>query len=636
MRAAVVLALALLPVVAQAEPPKQFGVPALPRADFNRLAIQAGSPLFWVIDRNNDGILDPGELAITGRGKTLAAYVAKGQFSPKLIAEYKALVDLRRREAVARELDGGRPMLVSADLGDVNAAEKGMLKQLFDAAFTIEELYLHQTGGYKYWKTSAKLDAPSKALFWRNHGPWCVTPGTAKDPFCSGSPEFPAKRSEAYPLDLPQDEAMCKALGAQPNGKELLDPFTVVQKAGAGKFTALPLHHVFGKKMKMVATRLKAAAGSIAKLSEEKPLFDYLVAAAKGFETNDWSAADEAWAAMGSDNSRWYLRVGADEVYFDPCQQKAGFHMSLARIDQKSKSWQQKLTPIRDEMERSLATLIGPPYKARTVKFHMPDFIHVVLNAGDSRHPLGGTIGQSLPNWGKVVQEGRGRTVVMSNLYTDADSRRIYRLQAEALLSKPSMASYTDSPEAQLIGVILHEAAHNFGPYTDYRINGQTSKATFGGQLASTLEELKAQNASLWYLKLLQKKGLLSEQQVKEAYTSSITWAFGHISRGMFTPTGNAQPYSQLAAIQVGSFVEEGALSFKDGKFTIHFDKLPAAVEKLMKRVGQIKAKGDVKAGRELVDHYVKGKGHALVQEAHIARELLRYPKATFVYSVAY
>jgi len=52
--------------------------------------------------------------------------------------------------------------------------------------------------------------------------------------------------------------------------------------------------------------------------------------------------------------------------------------------------------------------------------------------------------------------------------------------------------------------------------------------------------------------------------------------------------------------------------------------------------VGQIKATGDVKKGRELVDTFVKGRGHALVQEKHIASRLLKYPKASFLYSVTY
>src|SRR6202012_1210737 len=114
----------------------------------------------------------------------------------------------------------------------------------------------------------------------------------------------------------------------------------------------------------------------------------------------------------------------------DPCSRKAGFQVSFARINQDSISWQQKLEPKKTEMEKALAALARAPYTARQVTFHLPDFIDVVLNAGDARAPLGATVGESLPNWGKVVDEGRGRTVAMTNFYLDVDNRAAFREKA--------------------------------------------------------------------------------------------------------------------------------------------------------------------------------------------------------------
>lgn len=104
----------------------------------------------------------------------------------------------------------------------------------------------------------------------------------------------------------------------------------------------------------------------------------------------------------------------------------------------------------------------------------------------------------------------------------------------------------------------------------------------------------------------------------------------------MFTPGGNVRPYSQLAAVQIGTFLKDGALTYKRGKYTIHFDKLPRSIDGLMKRVGQLKARGDASGARTLIDHFVKGKGRRLVRQPEIARKLLRYSKATFLYSVVY
>jgi hypothetical protein len=330
-------------------------------------------------------------------------------------------------------------------------------------------------------------------------------------------------------------------------------------------------------------------------------------------------------------NSRWYVRVGPDEVYWDPCSHKAGFHLTFARINTDSLAWQAKLDPLEQEMEQNIAARIAGKYKPRKVTFHLPDFIDIVVNAGDDRDALGGTIGESLPNWG---------TVAMSNLFTDADSVAIRRKQAESLLTRDTVASFSDSPEPELVSTILHEATHNLGPAHEYKWAGKTDEQAFGGQLASMLEELKAQTGALYFVDFALKKGLLTPEAARQAYASSVVWAFGHISRGMYTETHARKAYSQLAAIQVGFLLAEGAMTFDPagktadgsaGAFAIQFDKMPAAVEKLMQVVGRIKATTDVKGAKALVAKYVDG--DRVPQKLITERELV-YPKQSLVYSV--
>jgi hypothetical protein len=626
--------LVLTPTLVSAHP-KQFGLPTLTRADFNRLAIERALPLFWIADRDRDKQVDADELGGRGAGKPLAAFVRGGKLTARFKKAYKAMVEMRRREAVARELAAGRPTLVVSDFRKSPAWERRFVRALLAAAKIIDKLYYRQTGAYKYRRVLTRGDAASKSLFLRNSGPWCSAPATREDPFCNAVPSFPTRKSESYPQNEAQDKAMCERLRKSKDAKTLLDPFTVVRRV-KGKLVAQPLTKAFGPMMRQVAARLLAAARAVKNVKTEQALYRYLVATAASFKSNDWSGADEAWSRMNSENSRFYLRIGPDEVYFDPCQQKAGFHVSMARIDPLSLVWKRKLVPLRQQMEESLAQLIGPSYKARKIKFDMPDFIHIVLNAGDSRHPLGATIGQSLPNWGKVARDGRRRTVVMSNLYTDADSRRISRIKAKTLLAPSSLAYYTDDPAPGQLDTILHEAGHNFGPDSSYLINGKRPKAIFGGPLASTLEELKAQTLSLFYTDFLQRKGILSEKQARQAYINAVMWAFGHISRGMTTSGGRPKPYSQLAAVQMGWLLERGAMTFKDGKFTVHFKKVVPAVRALMKRVGLIKAKGDAAGGQELISRYTSAAALAKLQYALLKRELLKHPKAAFGYAIYY
>ena len=167
-------------------------------------------------------------------------------------------------------------------------------------------------------------------------------------------------------------------------------------------------------------------------------------------------------------------------------------------------------------MEKALAELAGAPYKAREVSFKLPDFIDIVLNAGDSRPPSGATIGQSLPNWGPVANEGRGRTVAMTNFYTDPDSIEALKGTTESLFCKDTMAKYTTDREPQLMSTVLHEAAHNLGPAHQYKANGKIDREAFGGPLASTLEELKAQTAALFFTDWLVDKKQITARRGRE------------------------------------------------------------------------------------------------------------------------
>ena len=125
--------------------------------------------------------------------------------------------------------------------------------------------------------------------------------------------------------------------------------------------------------------------------------------------TNDWVPADEAWSKMNAQNSKWYVRIAPDEVYWDPCNQKAGFHITFARINTDSLAWQAKLVPVQQEMEKSIAaSASGRRTRRARSRFHLPDFIDIVINAGDDRKPSGATVGQILPNWGPVAARGAG------------------------------------------------------------------------------------------------------------------------------------------------------------------------------------------------------------------------------------
>ncbi len=82
------------------------------------------------------------------------------------------------------------------------------------------------------------------------------------------------------------------------------------------------------------------------------------------------------------------------------------------------------------------------------MKFKLPDFIDVVLNAGDQRNPHGATIGQSLPNWGPVADAGRAHGGDDQPLHRRGQPRRQLEEQMSSLFCKATDGLRVHRPQA--------------------------------------------------------------------------------------------------------------------------------------------------------------------------------------------
>lgn len=694
---------ALVAKTAEAPPPKNtvpsapadFAAGRLERAEFNRIAAEMALPYFWVKDENGNKQLDPAELA-TYRGPVSAAEVRSGNgFSAEFANNYAKMVvwhdagictadaisraekakkncatphkfrgavtseakdaecptqedidRMRRMAKVCADLAQGRQTLVQSDFSASPEGEKALARHMMTVAGIIEKLYGEQMG---LGKLEAPKDEPSKMMMFRNQSPKCAFPKSTGVKGCDAGVALPkGPLTGLYPESLTAKNKFCDAVsGANKTmalGEDAKSPFTVIVDNDAKSgYVAVPYTKVYGDDMKAVAAELKAAEKDLG--DAEPALRAYLAAAAQSFLDNNWVPADEAWAKMGVENSNYYLRVGPDEVYDEPCSVKALFHLSFARINPSSKKWQGQLGPMKAEMEAVITELAGAPYKAREVSFKLPDFIEIILNAGDSRSPYGTTIGQSLPNFGPVANEGRGRTVAMTNFYQDADSTESAKVTAESLLCKPAMEFYTSAPEPKLMSTVLHEAAHNLGPAHQYLANGKVDREAFGGPLASTLEEFKAQSAALFYTDWLVGRGTLPREIANKAHLQDLLWNFGHISRGMYDEAKHPRNYSQLSAIQLGLLMKAGAVAWnakepaangKDvGCFSFAPTAYPAATREMLKTAAGIKARGDKKLAEQLVQNYVDAPSPLQKSAMKVITERVgRASIASFVYSV--
>jgi hypothetical protein len=194
------------------------------------------------------------------------------------------------------------------------------------------------------------------------------------------------------------------------------------------------------------------------------------------------------------------------------------------------------------------------------------------------------------------------------------------------------------------MSVVLHEAAHNLGPSHDYEVKGRADDAIFGGPLAATFEELKAQTAALYFPMWLVEKKLITQTEADLSRLRDVAWGFGHVSRGMYDADGKPKNYSQLASIQLAHLMKASVLEWKPkekaangsdvGCFDVHLERWQPAVEALAKTVFGIKGRGDKPGAEKLLASYVDAKDAWADLRKVITERWLRTPRATFVYAI--
>ncbi|HEV7553934.1 MAG TPA: hypothetical protein VGO00_00690, partial [Kofleriaceae bacterium] len=122
---------------------------ALPRADFNRLAVRENVPVYWIADANKDGKLQPDEVASLLFYPTQSVWVNGRAFTPEFEAAYGQLVaaskrpvestdDGKRQALVGKDLDQGRATLVRTDFTSLSADDKAFVGHMLKVAQLID------------------------------------------------------------------------------------------------------------------------------------------------------------------------------------------------------------------------------------------------------------------------------------------------------------------------------------------------------------------------------------------------------------------------------------------------------------------------------------------------------------------
>ncbi len=537
-----------------------------------------------------------------------------------------AVIDKERRRQllVAAELGKYEHRVLTYDASSLSEKEKSFLKHMLEAAKIVGEINMLQINpknlAFKeeVEKTGSNAD---KMLFHRNQGPWCLE---IEDSLCNALASMPEKRIGWGFWPAGMNDKMLAQIEKMKDAKELMSPFTFVvreeEKFKAVSFASSPL---IAERMRALASHLREAV----KFTDEPSLVRFLESRAKAFETKSSFPYDESdfdWIAL---EGPWEVTVGPYETYKEPFKTKAQFEMYVAREDPKVGAELSAYKKHLQEFERHLADFTGKDiYKARKldprIQIRAAQLIHA---AGDGRNPHGATVAYHLPNRGKSVETGLYKKVILLNhmrLFTPLMQKR-----AKIALAG-DQASLVDE-WADIMNTTFHEFAHGFGAHEELAIVVDGKKTTVGealGTAETLMEELKADVASLWFIHYLVKTGLMRPEEVNKRYTTAVMHLFGLLQYSL------GGTYPQMAAVEVGNMMEKGALKFDSasGRFTIHFDRMPAAIDDLMKKIVTIQVTGDKDGAEALRQRYVKKIAADKFEFAPLIKEPLAKLKAAF------
>lgn len=485
------------------------------------------------------------------------------------------------------------PATLDFDDSQLQSWEKQVLKKLIEASFVLHDIFALQVSE-KVPQWRAQLEAESGAgkaaaieYFEIMVGPWDRL--QHDEPFLKVGAKPPG--AGYYPEDMKKEEFE-QHIAANPGHKAAFtDYFTVIRRTPQGRLTAISYSDHYRDELQRAAKLLHEAAD----LSQNASLKDFLHKRADAFLSNDYYASDVAW--MDLEDTRVEPTIGPYEVYEDALfGYKAAFESFINVADPKASA---ELADLKGRMRELEGTLpIEQRYKSLDRAFESPiSVVDVVYTAGDARAGVQ-TIAFNLPNDERVIERKGSKKVMLRN---------VMRAKFDRILS-PIAASVLESSVAKdvsfqpwFINVLMHELAHGLGPKSITLPSGE--KSTVNRQLkelASAIEEAKADVTGLHNLTVLQQKGAYDAGFVRRAYTGHMADLFRAVR------FGTSEAHGKANLIQFNWLREKGVLTYDTGsaKFGFDYGKLVEANKALATELLTLQAEGSYQRAQTLLTHY--------------------------------
>ncbi|QNA90186.1 hypothetical protein G4G28_19825 [Massilia sp. Dwa41.01b] len=498
------------------------------------------------------------------------------------------------------------PIELRADIAALSKGDRAAIAKLVEAAKIIDTLQLRQrwAGNEALWaalqKDTTPLGRARRDAFWLNKGPWSIIDGNASFmPAEYAGIAIPAHKPDGanfYPAAASKEALEAWMNTLPPKEKEAAQwYFTVIRNGADGKFRTVPYSEEYKPELEQLAKLLREAAASTDNASLKK----FLSLRADAFLSNDYLASDFAWMDLDSPVD---ITIGPYETYNDELfGYKAAFEAYVSVRDAKETRKLDFFGKHMQELEDNLP--VDPKYRNPKVGALAPMVVvNQVYGAGDGNMSVQ-TAAYNLPNDERIIRERGSKRVMLKNVQEAKFESTLKPITK--LVLRPQDQKDLDF-DSFFTHILAHEITHGLGPHHTKGGEQESTPRQDLKETYSTIEEAKADVTGLWALGYMMDKGQLKDTlgqgaaAERKLYNTFLASCFRTLHFGL------TDSHARGMAIQVNYLLDKGAfVAHGDGRFSVDFKKIKAAVADLDREFLTIEATGDYARARAMMAKYV-------------------------------
>jgi hypothetical protein len=467
---------------------------------------------------------------------------------------------------------------LTADLSYLSDEQREMLGLLIDAAEIMDGLFWRQAYGDDYKQLLENVGVGDAGRFAEiNYGPWDRLDDNR--PFIEGAGPKPLG-ANFYPADMTKEEFESAYLPGK------MGLYSLVRRDENGDLTLVPYHVAYATELKAAADLLRQAAG----LADSQDFANYLKLRAAALISDEFQMSDLYW--MDVKENEIDIVIGPIETYEDRLFGYRAAYEAFVLI--KDMEWSAELARFATflpELQEGLP--VPDDYKLETPGSDADlNAYDVVYYAGDS-NAGSKTIAINLPNDEDVqLQKGTRRLQLKNAMRAKFD--KILEPIADLLIDESQRQHVTF--DAFFANTMFHEVAHGLG--IKYTIDGSGTVGAALLDVASSMEEGKADVLGLYMVTALYDKGELGNVDLRDYYVTFMTSVFRSIRFGASSAHGKANMVRFNFFVEHGAFVRDA----ETGRYSVDFERMRTAMADLSRLLLTLQGDGDYEGAFELTN----------------------------------